>query len=149
MRNALLCLVSVVDLGSAGLMATTMQPPPADKRAPARKLLEENNFNDALQLYRELAVDSENTGKAVPEDLGFAIACLNNLGLVHEADELIEVSIEAHKTDFRLLARAAAAYAGEIDCHQAVEAGFQIHLSKPVEPDILIDAIANLVRHVG
>ena len=41
------------------------------------------------------------------------------------------------------------AYAGEIDCHQAVEAGFQIHLSKPVEPDILIDAIANLVRHVG
>ena len=41
------------------------------------------------------------------------------------------------------------AYAGEIDGRQAVEAGFQIHLSKPVEPDILIDAIANLVRHVG
>ena len=123
MRNALLCLVSVVVLSSAGLMATTMQPPPADKRAQARKLLEENNFNDALQLYRELAVDSENTGKAVPEDLGFAIACLNNLGLVHEADELIEVSIEAHKTDFRLLARAAAAYAGEIESGGFVIAG--------------------------
>ena len=123
MRNALLCLVSVVVLSSAGLMATTMQPPPADKRAQARKLLEENNFNDALQMYRELAVDSENTGKAVPEDLGFAIACLNNLGLVHEADELIEVSIEAHKTDFRLLARAAAAYAGEIESGGFVIAG--------------------------
>ena len=123
MRNALLCLVSVVVLSSAGLMATTMQQPPADKRAQARKLLEENNFNDALQLYRELAVDSENTGKAVPEDLGFAIACLNNLGLVHEADELIEVSIEAHKTDFRLLARAAAAYAGEIESGGFVIAG--------------------------
>ena len=48
----------------------------------------------------------------MPEDLGFAIACLNNLGLVHEADELIEGSIDAHKTDFRLLARAAAVYAG-------------------------------------
>ena len=123
MRNALLCLVSAVVLSSAGLMATTMQQPPADKRAQARKLLEENNFNDALQLYRELAVDSENTGKAVPEDLGFAIACLNNLGLVHEADELIEVSIEAHKTDFRLLARAAAAYAGEIESGGFVIAG--------------------------
>jgi uncharacterized protein YfaS (alpha-2-macroglobulin family) len=123
MRNALLCLVSVVVLSSAGLMATTMQQPPADKRAQARKLLEENNFNDALQLYRALAVDSENTGKAVPEDLGFAIACLNNLGLVHEADELIEVSIEAHKTDFRLLARAAAAYAGEIESGGFVIAG--------------------------
>ncbi|RLS42750.1 MAG: alpha-2-macroglobulin, partial [Planctomycetota bacterium] len=123
MRNALLCLVSVVVLSSAGLMATTMQQPPADKRAQARKLLEENNFNDALQLYRELAVDSENTGKAVPEDLGVAIAGLNNLGLVHEADELIEVSIEAHKTDFRLLARAAAAYAGEIESGGFVIAG--------------------------
>jgi hypothetical protein len=105
MRNALLCLMSVVILSSAGLMATTMEQSPADRRAQARKLFDENNSNDALKLYRELAIDAENTDKALPDDLGMAINCLNNLGLVHEADELLETSVAAHKSDFRLLAR--------------------------------------------
>lgn len=34
------------------------------------------------------------------------------------------------------------AYAGEIDRQQALSAGFQMHLSKPVEPDQLVNAIA-------
>ena len=114
MRNALLCLMSVVILSSAGLMATTMEQPPADRRAQAKKLFDENNYNDALKLYRELAIDPENTDKALPEDLGFAITCLNNLGLVHEADALLETAIAAHKSDFRLLARAGRIYTGEI-----------------------------------
>lgn len=33
------------------------------------------------------------------------------------------------------------AYAGEIDHRQAIAAGFQQHLSKPVEPSQLINAI--------
>ena len=123
MYKAFTCLAAVVFLSSAGLMATTMEQPPEDKRAQAKKLYDENNFNDALQLYRALAQDPENSGKGVLEDLGFAIACLNNLGLVHEADELIETSIEAHKADFRLLARAANAYAGEIENSGFVIAG--------------------------
>jgi PAS domain S-box-containing protein len=36
------------------------------------------------------------------------------------------------------------AYAGEINEQQALLAGFQKHLSKPVEPDELVQAIANL-----
>jgi uncharacterized protein YfaS (alpha-2-macroglobulin family) len=114
MRNALLCLMSVVILSSAGLMATTMEQPPADRRAQAKKLFDENNYNDALKLYRELAIDPENTDKALPDDLGMAINCVNNLGLVHEADELLETAVAAHKSDFRLLARAGRAYTGEI-----------------------------------
>jgi hypothetical protein len=43
-----------------------------------------------------------------------AINCVNNLGLVHEADELLETAVAAHKSDFRLLARAGRAYTGEI-----------------------------------
>jgi PAS domain S-box-containing protein len=38
------------------------------------------------------------------------------------------------------------AYAGEWDQRQALQAGFQKHLSKPVEPEELIQAITNLVR---
>ncbi|HEY9861862.1 MAG TPA: GAF domain-containing protein [Candidatus Obscuribacterales bacterium] len=39
------------------------------------------------------------------------------------------------------------AYAGEVDQQQALAVGFQMHLSKPVEPDHLISMIASLVAH--
>jgi CheY-like chemotaxis protein len=37
------------------------------------------------------------------------------------------------------------AYAGEINYQQALSAGFQRHVSKPVEPAKLVEVIANLV----
>jgi len=37
------------------------------------------------------------------------------------------------------------AYAGEIDQQQALSAGFQFHLSKPIDPEHLVDAIAQAV----
>ncbi|WP_316436175.1 PAS domain S-box protein [Leptolyngbya sp. NK1-12] len=39
------------------------------------------------------------------------------------------------------------AYAGEIDYQQAMAAGFQRHIAKPIEPQVLIGAIANLLSH--
>ncbi|MFN6562179.1 MAG: PAS domain S-box protein [Nostoc sp. ChiSLP01] len=39
------------------------------------------------------------------------------------------------------------AYAGEIDYQQAMLAGFQRHIPKPVDPDNLVETIADLVRH--
>lgn len=38
------------------------------------------------------------------------------------------------------------AYAGELNQKQALAAGFQVHISKPVEPEELIGAIANLIK---
>ncbi|KPQ33563.1 MAG: Response regulator [Phormidesmis priestleyi Ana] len=38
------------------------------------------------------------------------------------------------------------AYAGEIDYQKAMSAGFQQHLTKPVEPDALISAISTLLK---
>ncbi|HEY9601576.1 MAG TPA: PAS domain S-box protein, partial [Allocoleopsis sp.] len=38
------------------------------------------------------------------------------------------------------------AYAGELNYQQALAAGFQSHMSKPVEPAELVDAIANLAQ---
>ena len=38
------------------------------------------------------------------------------------------------------------AYAGEINQQQALAAGFGLHISKPVEPEELVNAIARLLR---
>jgi CheY-like chemotaxis protein len=47
----------------------------------------------------------------------------------------------------QIRAIALTAYAGEINQQQALKVGFQQHISKPVDPDILIAAIANLTQH--
>lgn len=46
----------------------------------------------------------------------------------------------------QILAIALTAYAGEIDQKQALAAGFQLHIAKPVEPDELVRAIAKLLK---
>ncbi|MFW9261940.1 PAS domain S-box protein [Nostoc sp. CALU 546] len=38
------------------------------------------------------------------------------------------------------------AYAGEMNQQQALAAGFQMHISKPVDPDVLVKAIADLIN---
>ncbi len=38
------------------------------------------------------------------------------------------------------------AYAGEMNQQQAIAAGFQMHISKPVDPDVLVKAIADLIE---
>ena len=38
------------------------------------------------------------------------------------------------------------AYAGEMNQQQAVAAGFQMHISKPVDPDVLVKAIVDLIE---
>ncbi|WGV25556.1 PAS domain-containing hybrid sensor histidine kinase/response regulator [Halotia branconii] len=45
-----------------------------------------------------------------------------------------------------LPAIALTAYAGEINQQQALAAGFQLHVSKPVDPEVLIKAIASLIN---
>lgn len=39
------------------------------------------------------------------------------------------------------------AYAGEINQQQALAAGFQIHLPKPVAPEELVQAVFTLIRN--
>ncbi|MBV9386721.1 MAG: response regulator [Chroococcidiopsidaceae cyanobacterium CP_BM_ER_R8_30] len=46
----------------------------------------------------------------------------------------------------RIPALALSAYASDADRQQALQAGFQQHIAKPVEPDTLVRAIANLAR---
>jgi CheY-like chemotaxis protein len=37
------------------------------------------------------------------------------------------------------------AYASNEDRNRSLAAGFQVHISKPLEPDVLVAAVANLV----
>ena len=38
------------------------------------------------------------------------------------------------------------AYAAEVDQREAIAAGFQMHLAKPIEPEALVDAIVTLLN---
>jgi CheY-like chemotaxis protein len=62
-------------------------------------------------------------------------------GLAPEQEGLIRALSEAMPKAIALTA-----YAGEINQQQALAAGFQMHLSKPVEPAELVKAIVNLVK---
>ena len=48
----------------------------------------------------------------------------------------------------QLPAIALTAYAGELDRQQALRAGFQQHLTKPIKPDELVRAVATLIRMI-
>jgi CheY-like chemotaxis protein len=46
----------------------------------------------------------------------------------------------------QVTAIALTAYAGDFDQQRALQAGFQQHIAKPVEPEALVQAIAILLR---
>lgn len=54
-------------------------------------------------------------------------------------------TLEAERGDRPIPAIALTAYAGEVDQQQALAAGFQQHLPKPVEPEVLLQAILGLI----
>jgi two-component system, chemotaxis family, CheB/CheR fusion protein len=45
----------------------------------------------------------------------------------------------------QISAIAVTAYTTESDRLRAIEAGFQIHVAKPIEPNLLLNVVANLV----
>jgi uncharacterized protein YfaS (alpha-2-macroglobulin family)/tetratricopeptide (TPR) repeat protein len=78
---------------------------PSDQRQQADLLFQQNNFNEALGLYRQLlSRPARDTRHAV--DLERAISCLQQLGRIQEADGLIEESVATHGADFSLLMQA-------------------------------------------
>ncbi|WP_051470070.1 PAS domain S-box protein [Fischerella sp. PCC 9605] len=55
-------------------------------------------------------------------------------------------TIEAEQGKQQIPAIALTAYAGEINQQQALRAGFQMHIAKPVSPEELLRAISNLIK---
>jgi CheY-like chemotaxis protein len=71
---------------------------------------------------------------------------LSDIGMPQTDGYMLMRQVRALQTqDKDIPAIALTAYAGEINQQQALEAGFQKHLSKPVEPEELVRTIATLV----
>ena len=103
MRGILTVLAAFL-LSSSTLFAVAQEP--TDKRTQADAAMQNNNFNDALQLYRELLAEPAGSS----HDLRQALLCLQHLGKVHELDSLIENAVSVQPTRFDLLLAAAQGY---------------------------------------
>lgn len=92
---------------------STMAAPekPEDQRAQALKDQKNGNWNDAYKALSRLALDAGNTGAG--SDLQLAVACLNQLGRLDEADDLREKAVVAHAQEWAFLQQAAESYNGD------------------------------------
>ena len=72
---------------------------------------------------------------------------LSDIGLPSESGYDLVQKLRALKSEFSgIPAVALTAFASEKDRQLALAAGFQIHLAKPVEPQLLVDTIVHLVN---
>jgi len=60
-----------------------------------------------------------------------------------------QIRSRPHSRGGMISAIALTAYAAEIDQQRALQAGFQVHLTKPVEPEELLQTIARLCGRNG
>ena len=58
-----------------------------------------------------------------------------------------QIRLRSPEQGGKVLAIALTAYAGELDQQRAIQAGFQMHLTKPVEPEGLVKAMISLIKH--
>ncbi|WP_373536527.1 PAS domain S-box protein [Microcoleus sp.] len=145
-----------------------VQPP----TIPAASAPPEKSFN--LSGIRVLAVDDDADARDLVvfllEDCGASVTAVSNAtdalaALIVSLPDLLLSDIGMPDTDGYMLLRqvralpaeqgglvpaiALTAYAGEIDYRQALAAGFQRHLSKPLEPDKLLQTMLDLLDRSG
>lgn len=72
-------------------------------RRNAAALYQQNNFAEAFELYKSLALDPTNASKFLAEDMTKATSCLNHLNRINEIDSLMTRAVDAHSKNWRLL----------------------------------------------
>ncbi|OUL34864.1 hypothetical protein BV372_12880 [Nostoc sp. T09] len=72
---------------------------------------------------------------------------VSDIGMPEMDGYMLMQNIRAIIQDKPIPAVALTAYAGETDRQQAQKAGFQKHLSKPIEPEMLVQAIISLIEN--
>ncbi|MEH2290485.1 ATP-binding protein [Nostoc sp.] len=86
---------------------------------------------EALQVLAESEPDMLLSDIGMPETDGYMLMRQVKVLQANQAKQIPAIALTA--------------YAGEVNQQQAFESGFQKHLSKPVEPDELVKAIATLI----
>lgn len=108
MRNrsvALLCLF--VSACALPVLAASLPQDSTEMRSRAGKLFADQNYAEALTIYRQLALDASNESAELPNDLAQAVACLQQTGQIAEFDDLLNQVLEIHPENWRLLVRSA------------------------------------------
>ncbi|HEY9692499.1 MAG TPA: ATP-binding protein [Oculatellaceae cyanobacterium] len=103
--------------------------------------------NEALQVFEQTKFDLLISDIGMPEMDGYMLMQQIRSRLSQEGGQVRAVSkamplVQRHE----VLAIALTAYAGEYNQQQALKAGFQRHIAKPVEPEVLVRAITDLVN---
>ncbi|HEY9625106.1 MAG TPA: PAS domain-containing protein [Crinalium sp.] len=93
------------------------------------------NVTSVVSAFEALNVISDVMPDVLVSDIG--MPGMDGYALIQQIRTGLEICADTP-------AIALTAYAGEINQQQALEAGFQLHLAKPIEPDHLIKAIATL-----
>ncbi len=91
-----------------------------------------SSASEALQVIAQLKPDVLVSDIGMPEMDGYAL--------------IREIRSWTHAEAGRIPAIAVTAYAGEYDQRQAIDAGFQVHVPKPVESEVLAAAVRRLGR---
>ncbi|MEG4442701.1 response regulator [Microcoleus sp. AT9_B5] len=94
-----------------------------------------SSATDALQQLTKFKPDVLIADIGMPKIDGYKLIC-----------QIIQLSTEEGG---KIRAIALTAYAGETNQQQALAAGFQRHLPKPVEPETLVETIEQLLDPIG
>jgi CheY-like chemotaxis protein/anti-sigma regulatory factor (Ser/Thr protein kinase) len=70
---------------------------------------------------------------------------ISDIGMPQMDGYMLMQQIRAMSQQKPILSVALTAYAGESDRHQTLAAGFQRHVSKPIEPELLVQTIVSLI----
>jgi signal transduction histidine kinase len=126
--SGLQVLVVDDDTDTRELIAIVLEESGANVKAIA-------SVGEALEVLRSWQPDLLVSDIGMPEEDGYAL--------------IRKVRILEEKTGKQIPALALTAYAREEDKNRALKAGFQMYLSKPVEPDDLVATVALLAERVG
>ncbi|MEH2390601.1 MAG: response regulator [Nostoc sp.] len=95
------------------------------------QVTEADSAHDALSSLRQAKFDLLISDIGMPDMDGYTLIRQIRKQLPDQGGEIPAIALTA--------------YAGEIDQQQALAAGFQRHISKPIEPELLIEAILTIL----
>ena len=100
----------IVTLILMAASAWAQEAVPMKIRRAAQKAYQDGNWKDALELYRQLSLETKTDPKKVGADFTQAWQCLRQLGRLDELDNFRDQVIERHGNNWRLLQDVARSY---------------------------------------
>ena len=94
-------------IGTAAMVGVTQTPDESTLRKQAETAFARQNWKQAYDAYRQLAIDRDTTAAKVPDDLQKAIDSMRRLNLNGEMDGLLKEATTNHPNNWKLLSKAA------------------------------------------